>query len=86
MQPFITLPQRLSGPHPTQAMIDLPKYAAQSHVLEFSEKHPRVGEFQTHLFLDASPQEDLVTNLPLLAFRASLVMSTRTLTGGGEHF
>lgn len=36
-----------SSPNPsndrTQAMIDLPKYVAQSHVLEFSGKHPRVG-------------------------------------------
>lgn len=44
------------------------------------KKHPRVEEFQTHLLLDAPPQEDLVTDTPLLTFRASLVMTTRTLT------
>lgn len=42
IQIFITLPQTLSGPHPTQAMIALPKSAVQSNVLKISERHPRV--------------------------------------------
>lgn len=43
MNIFITS-QRLSGPHPTQTMTDLPKAAVQSNALEYSESHPRVRE------------------------------------------
>lgn len=44
MHIFITSLKRLSGPHPTQTMTDLPKSAAQSYALECSKRHPRVRE------------------------------------------
>lgn len=40
MHIFITSPQRLSGPHPTQTLTGLPKSAVQSNALECSKDIP----------------------------------------------
>lgn len=78
MNIFITS-QRLSGPHPTQTMTDLPKAAVQSNALEYSESHPRVREIPNPPPPEFSLCEGLLKGMPLLVSRGSVVMPRQAL-------